>query len=267
MLTNMKNKVALVTGSAMGYKNGGPSIGGAIAIRLAKDGFKIVVFDQLKTGERTVEIIRENKGEAIFIRGDATKTLDVKKAVSIAKEKFGGLNCLVNCVARYSGGMAKNVVDISEEEWQKTLDVNLNGYFKFCKYAIPLILKSGGGTIINISSIESFVALPDFSIYSVSKGAIEALTRTLAVDFAPLIRTNSICPGFVKIENSQKNRSPEELKKWYAEISKQYPLKRVCEVEEIASVASFLAGSDSSYINGQSIIIDGGKSISDSHQF
>lgn len=251
----------------MGYKSGGPSIGGAIAIRLAKDGFKVAVFDCLKMGERTVEIIKKNGGKAVFVKGDATQTEDIKKTVSVVKENFGRLNCLVNCVARYSSGMAKNVAEVSEEEWQKTLDVNLGGYFKFCKYSIPLILKSGGGTIINISSGASFLALPNFSIYSVSKAAIDGLTRTLAVDFAPLIRTNAICPGFVKIENSQKNRTPEELKKWYADISRQYPLKRVCEVEEIASVASFLAGNDSSYINGQSIIVDGGKSISDSHEF
>lgn len=261
------NKVALVTGAAMGYKSGGPSIGGAIAIRLARDGFKIVVFDRLKTGERTVEIIKENGGDAVFVKGDATKTIEVKNAVKTAEEKFGGLNCLVNCVARYSKGMAKNITDVPEEEWQKTLDVNLGGYFKFCKYAIPLILKSGGGTIINISSVASFISLPDFAVYSVAKGAIDGLTRTLAVDFAPQIRTNSICPGFVKIENSQNNRTPEELKSWYADIAKQYPLNRVCETEEIAGVASFLAGNDSSYINGQSIVVDGGKTIADFHQF
>ncbi|MBL7159917.1 SDR family oxidoreductase [Candidatus Microgenomates bacterium] len=264
---SIKNKVALVTGDAMGYKEGGSSIGGAIAIRLAKDGFKVVVVDLLKMGQRTVEIIKEKGGEATFIRANVTNTTEAKNIIKTAETEFGGLNCLVNCVARYSKGMAKNVAKISEDEWRKTLDVNLGGYFKMAKYSIPLILKSGGGTIINISSMASFSALPDFSVYSVSKGAIDGLTRSLAVDFAPKIRTNAICPGFVKIANSQGNRPPRELKEWYARIAKQYPMKRVCEVEEIASVVSFLASDDSSYINGETIMVDGGKFIADRHEF
>lgn len=261
------NKVAIVTGGAMGYKNGGASIGGAISIRLAKDGFKVVVVDLGEMGQRTVDVIKENGGEGIFLKADVTKTEDVKKIVETVKEKYGGLNCLVNCVAYYSSKMAKNIAEISEEEWNKTLEVNLNGYFKMAKYAIPLMLDSGEGTIINISSLAALNALPDFSVYSVTKAAINALTRTIAIDFAPKIRANAICPGFVKIANSEKNRSPEQLKKWYENIAKQYPLGRVCEVKEIAGVASFLASDDSSYITGQTIIVDGGKIISDSHEF
>ena len=104
-------------------------------------------------------------------------------------------------------------------------------------------------------------------VYSVSKAAINALTRTIAVDFAPNIRANAICPGFVKIANSENNRTPEELEKWYTDISKQYPMERVCEVEEIAGVASFLASVDSSYVNGQTIVVDGGKMVADAHDF
>lgn len=262
------NKTAIVAGGSMGYKKGGPSIGGAIAIRLGKDGFNVVVVDIGEMGKKTVEIISGDGGEAVFVQADVTKTGDIKdKILKTVKSKYSSLNCLVNCVARYGSDMMKNVAEISEEEWNKTLNVNLNGYFKMAKYSIPLILKSGGGTITNISSIGSFTAIPNFSVYSVSKAAVDALTRTLAVDFAPEIRSNSICPGFVKIANSENDRSPTELKKWYASIAKQYPMKRVCEVEEIANVASFLADDESSYINGQSIIVDGGKSISDLHDF
>jgi len=255
------NKVAVVTGAAMGYKAGGPSIGGAISIRLASDGFSVVVVDIGDMGKRTVEIIEENGGKAIFVQSDVTVTVEVKKIIQTAKDRFGGLNCLVNCVARYSNGMAKNVAEISEDEWNKTLEVNLNGYFKMAKYSIPLIIESGGGTIINISSGGSLRANPNYSVYSVSKAAIDALTRSIAVDFAPQIRANAILPGFVKIANSQDDRTPEELEKWYGGISEQYPMKRVCEVEEIASVASFLASEQSSYINGQAIIVDGGRSV------
>lgn len=260
-------KVAIVTGGAMGYKSGGSSIGGAISIRLAKDGFKVIVVDSGEMGKKTVELIRNTGGEGIFIKADVTVTEDVQKIIKTTKETYRGLNCLVNCVARYGSGMSKNIVDITEEEWEKTLNVNLNGYFKMAKYSIPLILDSGGGTIINISSLAAFNALPNFSVYSVSKAAINALTRTIAVDFAPKIRANVICPGFVKIANSENNRTPEELDKWYADISKQYPMKRVCEVDEIAGVASFLANTDSSYVNGQTIIVDGGKMAADTHEF
>jgi NAD(P)-dependent dehydrogenase (short-subunit alcohol dehydrogenase family) len=264
---NGANKVAIVTGGAMGYKSGGSSIGGAISIRLAKDGFKVVVVDLGEMGKKTVELINNSGGKGVFIKADVTLSGDVQNVIKITKETFGGLNCLVNCIARYGPGMSKNVADITEEEWEKTLNINLNGYFKMVKYAIPLMLDSGGGTVINISSLAAFNALPNFSIYSVSKAAINALTRTIAVDFAPKIRANAICPGFVKIANSENNRTTEELGKWYADISKQYPMKRVCEVGEIAGVASFLAGPDSSYVSGQTIIVDGGKIVADTHDF
>lgn len=251
----------------MGYKDGGPSIGGAIALRLARDGYKVAVLDTGNMGQKTADLINEAGGQAIFIKTDVTKTDEIQKALERIKAEFGGLNCLVNCVARYSGGMAKSIADISEDEWRDTLDVNLDGYFKMAKYSIPVMVDSGGGTIINISSIESYVALPNFSVYSVSKAAIDALTRSLAVDFAPKIRTNAIVPGFVKIANSENNRSPQELAAWHAGIAKQYPMKRLCEVDEVASVASFLASDESSYVNGQSITVDGGKTIADIHEF
>lgn len=264
---DIKNKVAIVTGGAMGYKAGGKSIGGAIAVSLAKDGYKVVVVDLGEMGQRTVDIIKKNGGEGVYVKADVTVTDDVRRIVETAKLKYDGLNCLVNCVARYSPGMAKDIADITEEEWNQTLNVNLNGYFIMAKYSIPIMLESGGGSIINISSIESFIALPNFGIYSVSKAAVDALTRSLAIDFAPTIRTNSVLPGFVKIANSENDRTSEELKKWYAGISKQYPMKRVCEVEEIADVVSFLASDKASYINGQSIVVDGGKTIADTHEF
>lgn len=263
----MVDRTAIVTGAAMGYRKGGPSIGGAISVRLAEDGYRVVVVDLGEMGQKTVGQIEANGGEALFIQADVTKTEDVKRIVEAAEDTFGGVNCLVNCVARYGPGMAKSIMDISEEEWYSTLEVNLNGYFKMAKYTIPAMLKSGGGTIINLSSIESMIALPNFSIYSVSKAAIDGLTRSLAVDFAPRIRTNSICPGFVRIENSENQRTPEQLEAWLSEIATQYPMQRVCTVDEIADVASFLANDNSSFINGQSLVVDGGKSIADFHKF
>lgn len=267
-IMKLKNKVALITGAALGYKAGGPSIGSAIAFKLASEGAKIVAVDILeKMGQQTIDQIIDNGGEGLFIKTDASKTEEVKEVISRIKETFRQLNVLVNCAATYEGDIFRNVVDISEEDWKKTMDVNLNGYFRFAKYSIPLMIESGGGAIVNISSGAAFKVLKDFCVYPVTKAAINALTRTLALDFAPKIRTNSICPGFVRIANSEGNRTPEEIEEWISNIAKTYPLKRVCTVDEIANTALFLVSDDSSYINGQSIIIDGGRMISDTHEF
>jgi len=264
----MHNKVVMITGAALGFKNGGPSIGSAIAFRFASKGAKVVVTDILEEmGQKTAEKIIENGGEAIFVRTDVSKPGDITRAVRITKETFGNLHCLVNCAASYEGNIFKNVVEIPEEAWNHIIDVNLNGYFRCAKYAIPLILESGGGTIINVSSVAAFRVVKNFSVYPVTKAAINALTRVLAVDFAPEIRTNAICPGFVRIANSEGDRSPEEVEEWIGKIAQTYPLKRVCTVEEIADVALFLASDASSYMNGQCIIVDGGRGVADIHEF
>lgn len=264
----MPNKTALVTGAALGYKNGGPSIGNAIAFKLASEGAKVVVVDVLEEmGQRTVDQIRGKGGTALFVKADVSKTDEVKRAVEITRQEFGKLHCLVNCAASYEGDILRNVVEIPEKDWHHIIDVNLNGYFRFAKYAIPLILQSGGGTIVNISSGAAFRASKNFCVYPVTKAAINSLTRTLAIDFAPQIRTNAICPGFVRIANSEGDRSPEKVEQWIERVVGTYPLERVCSVEEIANVALFLASDDSSYINGECIMVDGGRFVSDTHEF
>ncbi|MGD8624011.1 MAG: SDR family oxidoreductase [Anaerolineae bacterium] len=263
----MQDKVALITGAALGFKAGGPSIGSAIAFRLAEEGAQVVVVDiQAEMGERTARQIRESGGEARFVQTDVSKTAEVERAMERTRQTFGALHCLVNCAASYERDIARNVVEIAEDDWQHTLDVNLNGYFRFAKYGIPLMLESGGGTIVNISSGAAFRARKNFCVYSVTKAAINALTRTLAVDFAPQIRANAICPGFVRIANSENDRDAEELEAWLGQVASTYPLKRVCTVEEIADVALFLASDDSTYVNGQCLVVDGGRSVADSHE-
>jgi NAD(P)-dependent dehydrogenase (short-subunit alcohol dehydrogenase family) len=248
----LKGKVALITGAALGFKEGGPSIGSAIALRFASEGAKIVAIDiNEEMGNKTIAKILDQGGDAL----------------NVVEKTFKKLNILVNCAASYEGDIFKNVVDISESDWQNILNINLNGYFRFAKYSIPLMLKSGGGTIVNISSCAAFQVNKNFCVYPVSKAAINALTRSIAVDFAPQIRCNAICPGFVRIANSENNRTPEEIKRWISGIAKKYPMRRVCTVEEIANTALFLACEDSSYVNGQCLIVDGGKIISEEHEF
>ena len=233
-------------------------------MRFASEGARVVVVDVLDImGQRTVDRIREGGGEGLFIRTDVSKTDEVKNAIEMTKREFGKLHCLVNCAATYEGDF-RNVVDIPEEDWKHIIDVNLNGYFRFAKYAIPLILESGGGTIVNVSSVAAFRVHKNFCVYPVTKAAINSLTRTIAFDFAPQIRCNAICPGFVRIANSEGDRSPSEVEKWIGSIAETYPMKRVCSVEEIADVALFLASEDSSYVNGECIVVDGGRFISSS---
>lgn len=109
-------KVAIVTGGAIGYKDSGPSIGGAISIKLAQNGYSVIVVDMLDAGKGTVEKIKEHKGKGLFIKGDVTDSVFVRSVVKRAKKEYGGLTCLVNCVARYGSGMAKNIKEITENE-------------------------------------------------------------------------------------------------------------------------------------------------------
>ena len=137
----MKDKIAIVTGSALGYKTGGPSIGSSIAFKLADEGATVIVTDiRDDMGTVTAERINSNNGHSIFIKADAGNTNDVKNVIQKVKDEFGKLHCLVNCAASYEANIAKNVCELPEEDWTQTINVNLTGYFRFAKYSIPLIL-------------------------------------------------------------------------------------------------------------------------------
>jgi NAD(P)-dependent dehydrogenase (short-subunit alcohol dehydrogenase family) len=264
----LKDKVALVTGAALGYKAGGPSIGSAIAFKLAAEGAAVVAADiNGEMARRTAETVRRNGGRAVAVTADAGRTEDVVRAVEAARTEFGSLHCLVNCAASYEGDIFKTVVETPEADWLRIFNVNLHGYFRFAKHAVPLILESGGGTIVNVSSMAAFTVVPGFAVYPVTKAAINGLTRVLAVDHAPRIRCNAVCPGFVKIANSENDRSPEELRRWHDGIAAGYPAKRLCTVEEIAAAVCFLASDESSYVNGACLEVDAGRSIRDFHDY
>ncbi len=258
----LENRVAMVTGAAMGYKTGGPSIGGSIAMLLAKEGAKVAVIDiREDMGKRTVENIEKEGGEAIFIKCDVSISSEVKDAVAQIKSTFGKLHHLVNCAASYKGDILRNIVETPEKDWDRTLDVNLGGYYRCAKYAIPLIKKSGGGSIVNISSVAGLRGEKNSSVYCASKAAIISLTKCMALDFAPEIRTNCVCPGFVRIENSEGTRTLEQVKEWINGIAVDYPMKRVATTQEVANLVLFLLSEESSFVNGESIVIDGGKSV------
>jgi len=258
----MQGKVVLVTGAALGYKEGGLSIGGSIARRLAAEGARVIVVDiNDQMGERSAQRIRDAGGESLYVHADVSKTDEVVAAIARTRDEYGALHCLVNCAASYPIEMWRNVVETDEKVWQHVIDVNVSGYFRFAKYGIPLILESGGGTIVNMSSGSANLVAKNWCTYPVTKAAILALTRTLAVDFAPQIRANAICPGFVAIANSELDRTREEVEAWHGRIAARYPMRRVCTTEEIANVALFLACEDSSFVNGECLVVDGGRAV------
>lgn len=258
----LKDKVVLITGGALGYKRDGPSIGSAIALLFASEGANVVVVDILdKPGQSTVQRIQELGGDAIFAHADVSDTKAVQNTIDEVEKHYGALHSIVNCAASYSGDIFQNVVGTPEEDWLRTFDINFHGYYRVLKYGIPLMQRSGGGTIVNIASMAAFFVNPSFAVYPCTKAAILALTKSIAVDFAPAIRSNAICPGFVAIANSENDRTLEEVQEWHTGIAERYPLKRVCSVDEIAKVALFLASADSSYVNGAVINVDGGISV------
>ena len=232
MVNRLRGKVAIVTGAGSG-------IGRATAILLAKEGAKVVVCDiDRERGERTAKEILEMGGDAFFVEADVSKSKDVANLIRRTIEKYGRLDILVNNAGVES---LASIFDITEEEWDRVLGVNLKGPFLCSKYAVPEMIKSGGGVIVNVSSVLGIVGSKGELAYCASKGGVIALTRAMALELADHnIRVNCICPGSVKTpmrERVMSRMSREERR--MAELS--IPMKRVAEPEEIARAILFLS--------------------------
>ena len=244
-------KVAVITGAASG-------IGHASALLFAREGAAVVVADlNPGTGEEAAAQIREEGGEAVFVPVDVADSGDVERMVHRTVEAFGRVDVLFN---NAGVNFPATVVDVGEEAWQRSLDVNLKGVMLGCRHAIPEMLKTGGGSIINTASMLGLVASPRQAPYSAAKGAVVMLTRQMAIDYAQRnIRVNCLCPSEVNTEMNRRfiEESPDpaaELRRVLARI----PMDRMAEPEEIAAAALFLASDDSSYITGVALPVDGG---------
>lgn len=250
-------KVALVTGSGQG-------IGKAIALRLAKDGFAVAVADyNSQTARQVADEIASAGGKAIAVTVDVSKRDQVIAAVEQARKELGGFDVIVN-----NAGIAPTtpIEDITAEMVDKVYDINVKGVIWGMQAAIQAFKAEGhGGKIINACSQAGHVGNPELAIYSSSKFAVRGLTQTAARDLAPLgITVNAYCPGIVKtpmwdeIDRQVSEAAGKPLGYGTAEFAKRITLGRLSEPEDVSACVSFLAGPDSNYMTGQSLLIDGG---------
>jgi len=246
----LNKKIAIVTGARRG-------MGKTHALILAKAGAKVVVSDiSLEDCEKVVEEIKKEGGEALAIKCDVSKKKEVDEMIEKTIEKFGKVDILVN-----NAGICqfKPFLELTEEEWERTLDINLKGYFFCAQAAAREMAKQKSGVIVNIASVvmgQIGMGMAGLAHYSASKGGIVALTKTLALELAPLgIRVNAISPGVI---DTPMVASVKLDPKATEGILAQIPLRRMGRPEEISNTVLFLASDESSYITGATIVVDGG---------
>jgi NAD(P)-dependent dehydrogenase (short-subunit alcohol dehydrogenase family) len=243
----ISDKVAIITGAASG-------IGRATAILFAKEGGKVVVADKNEVGgNETVDLIRSDGGQAIFNYVNVTSATDIQGMVKTTINTYGKLNILVN-----NAGIAIRlpVVDLSEEDWDRNIDVNLKSIYLSSKYAIPRMIENSGGSIVNIASIYGIVGGRIRAAYAASKGGVVNLTRSMALDYAlHKIRVNCVCPGFV---NTPLLKNILKDKEEYQALANLHPMGRLGDMLEIALGVLYLASDESSFVTGIALPIDGG---------
>jgi NAD(P)-dependent dehydrogenase (short-subunit alcohol dehydrogenase family) len=242
----MTTRVAIITGGAQG-------IGRESAETLLKNGYHVTIADiDHEAGNETLEYLRPF-GKVIFIPCDIASEEDVKLLMSQTIQVFGSIHVLVNNAAISQN---KPVTDLTLEEWNKVIGVNLTGAFLCSKYAVPY-LRQNNGSIINLCSTRAFMSEANTEAYSASKGGIFALTHSLAVSLGPEIRVNSISPGWIEVSEIKKTslRKTPDLSQ---EDHLQHPAGRVGKASDISSMIRFLVSPENSFITGQNFIIDGG---------
>jgi len=247
---DLKDKVAIVTGARRG-------MGRTHALVLAKAGAKVVVADiSLEDCQKVVEEIEKNGGEAIAVKCDVSKKEEVKEMVKETVEKFGKVDILVN-----NAGITqfKPFLELTEEEWDRTIDINLKGYFLCAQATAEEMAKQKAGVIVNIASVamgQQGIGFPTLVHYCASKGGIVGMTEALAVELAPFgIRVNAIAPGMIDTPMIDPvKKDPGTMEAMLARV----PMHRVGKPEEVSNLVLFLASDASSYITGSTVVIDGG---------
>ncbi len=247
----LTGKVAVVTGGDSG-------IGAAISGLFAEEGAAVVVADLHNTG--TARRIAKKGGRAIHVRTDVRDEAQVKKLMARAKRSFGRIDILCNNAGIE---LLKPMTETTEEDWERVLQTNLKGVFLVSKHAIPEMIKSGGGAIVNIASQLGIVGLENYTAYSASKGGVVLLTKSMALEYARQnIRVNCICPGPIQTPMLERELLIEPdrgvARKMWAQ---RQPIGRVGLPQEIAQAALFLASERSSFVVGHALVVDGGYTL------
>ena len=251
MAHRLKDKVAIVTGGSFG-------IGQATAAVFAEEGAKVVVANLNEPhAEEVVDQIKSSGGEAIFVETDIASEEHCRRCCEIAVKEFGRVDILVNNAAVF----VLKGLEASIKDWHQSLGVNVVGTALMSRYAAEQMKKSGGGSIVNLASISSFIAQPAFITYSSTKAAILQMTRNMAMDLAPFnIRVNCVCPGTILTRATENHMKLVGMSKedFIAAEAPKHLLNRVGEPREVAHAILFLASDEASFITGTHLMVDGG---------
>ena len=249
-MPRLDGKVALITGAGNG-------MGQVASVLFAREGARIVVADFSEAGgAETVAAVEAVGGEAAFVKVDVANAEQVEAMISFAMNRFGALNVLYNNAGIFpadDGG----ATETPEPTWDRVMEVNLKGVWLGCKYGIPAMLESGGGSIVNVASFVALMGAATAQIaYTASKGGVLAMTREIAVEYGRRnIRANSLCPGPIATPMLEELMSDPERK---ARRIVHIPMGRLGQAEELAKAALFLASDDSSFMTGSQLVVDGG---------
>jgi NAD(P)-dependent dehydrogenase (short-subunit alcohol dehydrogenase family) len=249
-----QGKVVLITGAGVG-------IGRAAAVRFGKEGAKVAINSLTPTnGQETLRLLQEARGQGIYIQGDVSITADARRMVEEAVKAFGRIDILVNNAGIVLPGRVDN---ISEEDWDRTIAVNLKGVYLVSKYTIPEMRKIGGGVIVLNASVVAIKGVKDRGAYTASKGGVLALTKAMAADYlSENIRVNCVCPGTTYTPSLERRiqafADPEKAR---VDFIARQPMGRLGKDEEIAAAILFAASDEAAFMTGANIAIDGGMTI------
>ncbi|HOS87990.1 MAG TPA: SDR family oxidoreductase [Candidatus Pacearchaeota archaeon] len=246
----LTNKIAIITGAGSG-------IGRSIALAFVREGAKVVVADWSEAGgTETVELIKQENGEALFVKTDVSKTVDVDNMAKICLDKFGRIDILVNNAGIFR---TYNFHETPEEDWDKIININLKGIFLCSKRVIPEMLKQGRGKIINMASIAGLVGFEQSGAYCASKGGIIAMTKEMALEYAcQKINVNCVAPGVIQTAMT-KDMLIDSSARQAMEKSTLYP--RLGVPEDIAQAVVYLSSEESDFVNGHTLVVDGGWTV------